>query len=412
MDRRRTQEQFIEQVCALDKGFTVVGKYTSAKTPVDVQCSHGHIWSVRPTNLLSRNSGCPYCANKAVWVGDNDMWTTAPEIAKLLANPKDGYQYTKCSSEKVYFKCPDCGDISFRTISKVYKNGLKCQRCSDGISYPNKFARAFLNQLPVVNVIYEYSPKWADLYKYDNYFEYENKKYILEMDGIQHFEDVKIYKRSLESTKMIDNEKNKLAQLHGICVIRIDCSLSDVEYIKENLSQSLLNDIFDLSCIDWRICDERAQKNIAKEVCGAYSSGQHSTVELSKVFGVSRNTIEAYLKMGTAFGWCNYSRKMSDELNGRKRSCPVVAINQDGQIEHYFNGCYAEIDKIKFYYKAKNIDVKIRKSCQTRKPYKDVNFRYADEYVSKEIIDQIKLKDNAEALFFSYLIQINTQQND
>ena len=405
MDQKRTQKEFVERVSALNKGFTVAGKYINAQTPVNIQCNEGHIWPVRPTNLLGHNSGCPYCANKAVLVGYNDMWTTVPKIAKLLADPEDGYKYTKCSGKKVYFKCPDCGDISFKTISKVYEKGLACQKCSDGISYPNKLARALLSQLPVTNIVYEYSPKWANLYKYDNYFEYNNKKYILEMDGIQHFKEVKIYKWSLNDVQIADSEKDRMAREHNMCVIRIDCSISDVNYIKENISVSPLNTIFNLSIVDWKLCEEVAQKNIVKEVCCAYNTSQRNTLELSKMFGVSRQTICTYLKKGTDFGWCDYSKQMSDELRGRKRSRPIVSINQNGSIEHYFNGCYTDISKIKSYYNIKHIDVKIRKSCQTRIPYDGVNFRYADEYLPKEMIDEIKLQDNAEELFFKYLKQ-------
>lgn len=95
MDQKRTQDEFIEQVNALNKGFTVVGKYIGSSELVDIKCSNGHVWSVRPTNLFSHNSGCPYCANKAVWIGYNDMWTTAPEMASWLAYPEDGFKYTK-----------------------------------------------------------------------------------------------------------------------------------------------------------------------------------------------------------------------------------------------------------------------------------------------------------------------------
>lgn len=403
MDQRKTQEEFIGQVNALNKGFKVVGQYIDSRTPVDIQCNKGHVWPVRPTNLLSHNSGCPYCANKSVWIGYNDMWTTSPEVASLLLNPEDGYKYTQCSGRKVYFKCPDCGDISFKTISKVYNSGLKCQKCSDGISYPNKLARALLSQLPVHNVEHEYTPKWAELYKYDNYFEYNNKKYVLEMDGLQHFEQVKMYKWSLQDTQAADNRKNEMAREHDICVIRIDCAISDINYIKENINKSLLWDIFDLSNINWMLCDEMAQKNIAKEVCYAYHTARRNTARLSEMFGISRPTTEKYLKMGANFGWCDYSPQISHNLNGRKKSCPIVSVNQNGEIQHYFNGCYAEISKIKSYYNAKNIDVKIRRSCQTRQSYKDINFRYASDYLPKEIIDEIKLQDNAEELFFNYL---------
>ena len=91
---------------------------------------------------------------------------------------------TKIDFVSVY-KCPHCGKVSKNKKSPngLYHNkGLGCS-CSDGISYPNKFSYELLSQLPVTNVIHEYNPHWLKPYRYDNYFEFDGDKYILEMDG-------------------------------------------------------------------------------------------------------------------------------------------------------------------------------------------------------------------------------------
>lgn len=50
----------------------------------------------------SKGKGCIYCVKKnpKVLVGFNDMWTTNPDLAKLLANPEDGYELGEFSNKK------------------------------------------------------------------------------------------------------------------------------------------------------------------------------------------------------------------------------------------------------------------------------------------------------------------------
>ena len=45
------------------------------------RCEKGHEWQASP-NARSKGEGCPYCSNKKVLVGYNDLATTDPEIAK------------------------------------------------------------------------------------------------------------------------------------------------------------------------------------------------------------------------------------------------------------------------------------------------------------------------------------------
>jgi predicted RNA-binding Zn-ribbon protein involved in translation (DUF1610 family) len=229
-----------------------------------MQCALGHVWNASPQHLFD-GVGCPYCGGLKVWRGFNDLWTTRPDIASLLKNPNDGYKYSKASYKKVDFVCPNCGNEINKQISEVYSYGLACKMCSDGVSYPNKFGRAFLCQLPINNLSCEYSPDWARPYFYDNYFQYKGIDYILEMDGGFHYLESGLSNVSLAERKKIDALKDSLAIQNNMTIIRIDCLKSDKEYILNNICNSELKDIFDLSIVDWDLCDKKAQKSLVKE---------------------------------------------------------------------------------------------------------------------------------------------------
>ena len=61
--------------------------------------------------------GCGCCNGKVVVKGINDMWTTNPELAKLLVNPDDGYKYTSTSGKKVDWRCPICNTIIYSKLN-------------------------------------------------------------------------------------------------------------------------------------------------------------------------------------------------------------------------------------------------------------------------------------------------------
>src|SRR5690554_38831 len=48
-------------------------------------CDKNHEWRARVSDR-TKNKGCPYCSNKKVLKGFNDLWTTHSHIAKMLAN--------------------------------------------------------------------------------------------------------------------------------------------------------------------------------------------------------------------------------------------------------------------------------------------------------------------------------------
>ena len=272
------------------------------------------LW-VTEDNLL-KGRGCSCCNNKIISIGINDIGSTKPELVKYFINIEDAYIHTAKSNKKVLCKCPDCGIKKEILISKLYYQGFSCPICGDGISYPNKFMFNLLRQLGV-KFISEYNPKWIKKRKYDFYIPSMNL--IIEMDGGFHNKYNSLSGQTEKETKEIDNYKDKLANEHGLKVIRIDCDYEDIskrfEYIKNNIIKSRLNKIFNLNNIDWVKIGQLTEKNIVKEVCDYWKLHNNinneniTTTNLTNMFNISISTIRVYLKKGTKLNWCEYNPK-------------------------------------------------------------------------------------------------------
>lgn len=374
--RLLTHEKFLENLSKKNKhyangDFDVIGRYMGVYEPIECHCNiHNVDWSPLPINL-GKGSGCHYCWGKRTVVGYNDMWTIRPDIAAMLQDPEDGYKYTAYSNRKTWFLCPDCKTPSLKTVVNVAFHNFGCQHCSDNVSYPNKFGRALLDQLPIDGYDYEYQPDWVKPYYYDNHFCYNGIEYILEMDGDFHFKEQQVSRNTLEQVQARDRLKDALAFEHGIHMIRIECIKSEMEYIKSHILDSELNNVFDLSNIDWELCDQKAQKNILKEACKLYMSHSYTLKEIGKILQVHPSTVSNYLKKGTKFGWCDYISL---------KSKAVVVIDDNGQIIHSFNSMAECGREMKRLYNITFSNEYLRKALETHEPYHGFNFRFASEF--------------------------------
>lgn len=285
---------------------------------------------IESTMLTYGCNACGIVPRKLV-VGINDIPTTDPWMIPYFPNGyEEACKYTAKSTKKVFLKCPDCGKISKtkKSIQGLHRlRNLHCD-CQDNISYPNKFSYEFLRQLPVTNVIHEWNPDWLKPYFYDNYFEYNGKAYVLEMDGaLGHGNRIfnNYHDKDVDGLKK-DILKDTLSKEHNVEVIRIDSKSSDLEYIKNNIINSVLNDIFDLSHIDWNKCDEFAIKNIIKVICEDKSNNPKMTTnEIVMKYGIGRMTIYKYLALGNKHGWCNYNPNWSKGyISFQKCSKPII----------------------------------------------------------------------------------------
>lgn len=249
------------------------------------------------------------------------MWTTNPEQSKLLENPEDGYKYTQRSNKKINWICPDCGNhILNKNPNEVFRRGLSCNKCSDGVSYPEKFISSLLNQL-TVSYEKEKSFDWAKNKRYDFYTAFNGT--IIEVHGMQHygrgFQSISKRARNLNIEKDSDDYKKESAMSNNIeKYIVIDARYSELEWIKKSVLESelpaLLN--FNENDIDWLKChldSMTSNKHLACELWKITNNVSSIMNELK----VSRPTVISWLKDGKLCGWCNYDAKEETSKAGK-----------------------------------------------------------------------------------------------
>ncbi len=93
---------------------------------------HGHIWSASVASRSSIGSGCPYCANKAVLAGYNDLATLRPDLAAELVDQSLATQVTVASGRKVEWRCKPHGHIWPASVVHRSTRNQGCPECNPG----------------------------------------------------------------------------------------------------------------------------------------------------------------------------------------------------------------------------------------------------------------------------------------
>lgn len=302
---------------------------------------------------LINNRGCSCCNNKVVVKGINDLLTTAPWMIDLGVSKDDSERYTKSSGVVIEVKCPHCGTLKKAKISDIFTNkSIGCRVCGDSVSFPEKFINNMLKQLDIdfetQKVLFK---NVSNRIRYDFYFKYNNKEYIIETHGIQHYDCGTGFDtyggRTFKEESENDEYKKQLVIENGIInYIVLDCRYSELEWIKKSVLDSELNNIFDLSKINWQICERYAMSNTMKRVCDYWNNNKvwATTGDISKEFRVNYNTITRYLKKGKQLGWTDYNPKSEvnriAKINGekaRERLSKPILIFKEGLFLGKFN---------------------------------------------------------------------------
>ena len=91
------------------------------------RCKLNHKWETTPSHRL-RGQGCPYCGNRKVLIGFNDLSTTHPEIS----NEADGWstqEFTAGSHRIMGWKCRE-GHLWKVAIEYRARGGTNCPICA------------------------------------------------------------------------------------------------------------------------------------------------------------------------------------------------------------------------------------------------------------------------------------------
>lgn len=250
---------------------------------------------------VDKNMGCPICSHRKTVLGYNTIFDLRPDLVKYFVNIEEAKKYSPYSNKKIWLKCPDCGQIKHMMICNLTIQGFACFQCGDGISYPNKFIRAFLKQLNI-HFISEKTFDWLSNRLYDEYLPEYNM--IIENHGEQHYDNRNIWGID---TKKNDIVKKETAIKNNIkYYIELDCSESNMGYIKNSILNSELPNILNFTeeDINWKECELKASSSLLIEVCNLWNKG-FSYEEIMKELNISYDTVHVYLRKGRKIGIVN-----------------------------------------------------------------------------------------------------------
>ncbi len=113
------------------------------------KCSKGHEWVA---DIKSRDSGnnCPYCANKKVLTGYNDLFTINPKLAAEWSdkNPVSPCEVIRGGDRKYYWKCPFGHEDYLSSVDQRIR-GQGCPVCAQRsqTSFPEQAIYFYVKKL-------------------------------------------------------------------------------------------------------------------------------------------------------------------------------------------------------------------------------------------------------------------------
>lgn len=148
MSKRRTQEEFEEELRKVNDKIEVVGKYINANTRIKCKCKVcGHIWDNATPHSLLYKHGCPKCYRKKR--ADNDRKPYEQFLSELSAINKNiivSGKY-KNTESKMNCTCKVCGYTWLSTPHKLLQK-CGCPKCS-GVA--KKTTEQFIEELKEIN---------------------------------------------------------------------------------------------------------------------------------------------------------------------------------------------------------------------------------------------------------------------
>ncbi len=127
-------------------------------------CSSGHSWSQKVMQRNNRGDGCPFCSNKKVQKGFNDLATTDYEALEewdFQRNIIKPTEVTSGSNKIAWWVCSECGNSYQRSVYNKIHLKYGCKKCvskkrSQKMSKPD-FGKSFGDLYPDLIKDWDYS---------------------------------------------------------------------------------------------------------------------------------------------------------------------------------------------------------------------------------------------------------------
>jgi len=227
----RTQEEFLKLAKAIhgNRYNYSKSKYTGANDKLVIICKIHGAWQQSPTSHL-KGHNCPKCTGNAGLT--NEEFINKARI--VHGNTYDTSQVNYINAhEKILIICEMHGKFKQTPSDHIYSNGRGCPKCKETTG--ERKIRIFLE---LNNIKYEYQKRFEEC-KDKTYlpFDFYLPKHdtLIEYDGIQHFQPVKIWggQKAFQSLKRRDSIKSNFAIKQRKKLIRI--GYFDLDRINEIL---------------------------------------------------------------------------------------------------------------------------------------------------------------------------------
>ena len=378
--KKLTKERFEEQIRQAGDGFEVIGEVVSADERVTIKCKKcKEEYEVFPSVFVGKGCQCKFCKDRKFPRTFKTIDKTHPEKMIYFKNKQDCSQYTYGSSKVVDFLCPHCGHEFQKQVKDFIRQKNPCPVCSDGLSYPNKILRQLLMFFEEKLEEYEFEYIIDKTFKkrYDGYLKYDNKKYLVEMQGGQHYKNAWTL---LEYQQENDVFKRNLAVNLGYEIIIIDCSSDNFEGIKNSIKNSKLQEFFEMTELDFKSIFINAEKSYVKEAWDMFNSGM-SLKQISEKLKVSPQTISNYVKKGESLQTVDRDITQSGHRAGGNRN-RRISINVYDENKNFVENFPQISDVVVWVKRTLNIVTKtnyIKSHCISGKPYHNYYFYFVSQ---------------------------------
>lgn len=209
------------------KNGKVLSQYIDTSTKVLIECDKGHQWEMIPRGVRC-GRWCLMCYYNIDQVIKDLKNIVEHRKGKIITSYTNDYT-------KMIFEC-EYGH-QWSAVPSNIKHGSWCSICNE--SHLEREARLFLEQINI-NYEREYEIIQLPKKKYDFYFQYKGINFLLELDGLQHFEYAPYFHKIVENFKYgqdIDRIKTNIAIKMNYKVIRID--YTQINSIKFHILKAL-----------------------------------------------------------------------------------------------------------------------------------------------------------------------------
>jgi len=130
MCRKKTQEEFVEEIKQRLPHIIITGEYKTARKPIEAFCTkHNYTFSAIPGSLLKSHCGCKYCGIEYVSsckFKGNERFLS--ELSEKAPNVEPLEEYVSATT-KISVKCKKCGH-TWKSRPDSLLHGNECKKCA------------------------------------------------------------------------------------------------------------------------------------------------------------------------------------------------------------------------------------------------------------------------------------------